>query len=90
MIVKHGKYKVDVSRKDCIKRDCFWLGFNKGTFSQGRGYTSYYEKPIPVCWERHMRGCPINSVCPICRSAGVDSVGSECRSPICDGITIER
>jgi hypothetical protein len=35
-----------------------WPGEDKGTFSQGQGYTSYHKVPIPVCMTRHMHGCP--------------------------------
>lgn len=89
MIVKIGKHKVDVAYRDCGKRECFWLGFDKGTYVQGRGYTSYYPKPKPVCWRRHMHGCPINSVCPVCRLCSVDAPGSPCKCNNCDGITVE-
>ena len=33
-------------------------GENKGTFAVGRGYTSYFEVPIPMCMTRHLHGCP--------------------------------
>jgi hypothetical protein len=55
--IKVDGYDVDVVDDDCAFRDCFVLGFDKGTFSQGHGYTSYY-KPRPVCWRRHLDGCP--------------------------------
>ena len=42
----------------CPKRQCFHLGEDKGTYSQGRGYTSYHEKPIPCCMTRLIHGCP--------------------------------
>ena len=31
---------------------------DKGSFTQGRGYTSYYKHPQLVCWHRHINGCP--------------------------------
>jgi hypothetical protein len=35
-------------------------GEDKGTFVQGRGYTSYHKVPKPVCMTRHLHGCPID------------------------------
>ena len=35
-----------------------WPGENKGDYTVGRGYTRYFDKPIPVCMERHQNGCP--------------------------------
>jgi hypothetical protein len=32
--------------------------YDKGSFVPGRGYTRYYEKPLLVCGERHLNGCP--------------------------------
>lgn len=96
MLVMIGKQKVDVLEPACAKRDCFALGFNKGSFTPGRGYTSYHKdskgKRVekPVCSTRHHRGCPSNSVCPKCRLATVEVVGAPCRGPGCDGMTVER
>ena len=42
----------------CRYRTCFHPGENKGTFSAGRGYTSYHAKPILVCVYRMNHGCP--------------------------------
>lgn len=39
-------------------RPCYRAGENKGTFSPGRGYTSYFKKPIKVCGTRFYHGCP--------------------------------
>lgn len=39
-------------------KSCFCPGENKGTFSQGRGYTSYYKNPKKVCGTRMFHGCP--------------------------------
>ena len=59
--IQHSGYAVDVFDKDCGSRSCFGLGFDKGTFVQGRGYTSYHAKPRPVCMTRHLNGCPHRS-----------------------------
>lgn len=96
MIVRIQGRKVDVARRDCASRPCFSLGFDKGSFSQGRGYTSYHtdargrrvEKP--VCMTRHLRGCPVNSVCATCRTASVLAPGERCESWGCEGELIER
>lgn len=96
MLVKIGKHRVNVAYRDCGTMPCFSLGFDKGTYSQGRGYTSYHtdakgrrvEKP--VCMTRHLRGCPSNSVCsaPGCRCSSVRAPGSPCDQWRCDGITV--
>jgi DNA-directed RNA polymerase subunit RPC12/RpoP len=50
---------VDVVDGDCAFRPCFVLGFDKGPFTPGVGYTSYYPGGArAVCWNRHMNGCP--------------------------------
>ena len=97
MIVKIGGRAVDVAGKDCEQRLCFSLGFDRGSFSQGRGYTSYHKKPRPVCMTRHLHGCPSNSVCPVCRISSVDVPGSKCGgidwsrgNSRCPGVTVCR
>lgn len=83
-LVKIGAHRVDVCDSACGARPCYSLFFDKGSFSQGRGYTSYHTdakgKRVerPVCGTRHLRGCPTNSVCPVCRRATVDPTGSRC------------
>ena len=52
------KADVDVCDKDCPSRKCFSLGQNKGPYTPGKGYTSYYDKPKWVCMTRHLYGCP--------------------------------
>lgn len=42
----------------CLYRPCYVVGEDKGTFSPGRGYTSYHAEPRPVCITRHCHGCP--------------------------------
>ena len=42
----------------CWARSCMQPGENKGTYAQGRGYTSYYDVPKPVCSRNHLHGCP--------------------------------
>ena len=66
MIIKIGKHHVDVLDAKCKDRYCYELWFDKGVYAQGRGYTNYYKKPLPVCWTRHINGCPAHSVCPEC------------------------
>lgn len=72
---------VDVCRKDCGERDCFYLFQHKGTFAQGRGYTSYYKTPKWVCGRRHLHGCPNGPVCPECRTMALpgDTVCPRCK-----------
>jgi hypothetical protein len=69
---------VDVLDRKCGERNCFALGFDKGTYAPGRGYTSYHNKQRPVCWTRHLDGCPSRSICPSCRTLSVDPPGSAC------------
>jgi hypothetical protein len=64
---------IDVVDRRCFKRSCYALGFDKGTFVQGRGYTSYYDKPRKVCQTRHLHGCPIVAVCRHCRACLVEN-----------------
>lgn len=42
----------------CRHRDCYQPGQDKGSYSPGRGYTSYHAKPLPVCMTRLCHGCP--------------------------------
>ena len=64
MNVKINGKNVDVCHKDCPKQECFHLGQDKGTFVQGRGYTSYHKTPLWVCMTRHLHGCPEGWLCP--------------------------
>lgn len=50
--------EADVLAEDCVGRPCLWVGEDKGSYTPGRGYTSYHKKPRLVCWTRHQRGCP--------------------------------
>ena len=96
MLVKIGKRKVDVLEPACATRECFVLGFDKGTFVQGRGYTSYHRDAKgrtvekPVCGTRQYQGCPSNSVCSICRLASVEAPGGKCSKRDCGGALVER
>lgn len=90
MLVRIGKIHVDVADAKCPKRDCYSLGFDKGSFTPGRGYTRYHEKEKPVCGHRLYHGCPTNSVCPVCRGASVEPPGTPCDRPKCEGIRIPR
>lgn len=49
---------VDALEPDCAFRPCLQVGEDKGSYVQGRGYTSYYKNPKLVCMRRHLRGCP--------------------------------
>jgi len=49
---------VQVLDEDCPFRACFRLGFDKGSFTPGVGYTSYHSEERPVCFTRHLNGCP--------------------------------
>ena len=42
----------------CPYRKCYAPGFDKGSFTPGRGYTSYHKVPQPCCMTRLTRGCP--------------------------------
>lgn len=96
MIVKIGRRRVDVSRPDCGSRECFQLGFDKGTYTPGRGYTSYHRDgrgrrvEKPVCMTRHLHGCPSNSVCEECRTVSVLKPGGACERHGCPGVLVER
>jgi len=76
--VRVEKMLVDVADEECHMRPCFQLGFDKGYFTKGRGYTSYHKKPIPVCMTRHLHGCPENSRCPQCNTVSRLSPGAKC------------
>lgn len=85
------KRQVDVSRRDCGKRPCFFLGFDRGSYTPGLGYSYYADrKEYAVCWTRHLNGCPMNSICPKCRLLSVEEPGSRCEHVGCDGLTVAR
>jgi hypothetical protein len=42
----------------CEFRECCAPGEDKGTFSQGRGYTGYHGKARSCCLTNHLHGCP--------------------------------
>lgn len=42
----------------CLYRDCYCVGEDKGSYSPGRGYTSYHAEPLPICMARMCHGCP--------------------------------
>jgi len=67
--IKVGKLLVDVADLRCsLSLECFTLGYDKGSFVKGRGYTNYHPKEIPVCMTRHTQGCPSVGVCEVCRT----------------------
>lgn len=79
MKVKIGKFMVDVVDRDCPQRECYMLGFDKGSFTPGVGYTSYHKDgDRPVCMTRHLHGCPQNSVCSVCRTVSREQPGERC------------
>ena len=97
MIIRIQGRKIDVARSDCSERPCFQFGFDKGSYSQGRGYTDYHTDSKgrrvarPVCMTRHLRGCPVNSVCATCRTCSVLPPGGACESWGCaGGVLVER
>lgn len=96
MLVRIASRRVDVARSDCGMRPCFQLGFDKGSYTPGRGYTSYHRDARgrrvekPVCMTRHLHGCPSNSVCPACRTLSVMSPGERCDRPSCGGVLVPR
>jgi len=99
MKVKVDGILVDVRNSECPKRPCFELGFDKGSFSPGRGYTSYHRDKkgkyveYPVCFTRHLHGCPVNSSCPKCHSASTRQPGEPCDGTWekdCPGILVGR
>lgn len=96
MKVKYNGTKVDVLDAACLKRACFELFFDKGTYSPGRGYTKYYTDSRgryvahAVCGRRHLSGCPVNSICPVCRIESVIAAGAKCPRPECTGVMEDR
>jgi len=88
MLVKIGKHRVDVADSKCGSRPCYQFGFDKGTYAQGRGYTSYYDKPKPVCMARMLHGCPSNSVCDKCRRSSVEQPGGPCPERAVEGARV--
>jgi len=48
----------DVLDEKCCARPCLNIGEDKGTYVQGRGYTSYHKNPKLCCMTRELRGCP--------------------------------
>lgn len=48
----------DVLDDKCCARSCLHIGEDKGTFVQGRGYTSYHKNPWLTCFTRKLHGCP--------------------------------
>lgn len=57
---KNIKEWVDVSDKECPKRECYWPRPDPGVFSQGVGYRTRNQgrKPDWLCGNREIRGCP--------------------------------
>ena len=55
---KHLKKMVDVSDKDCPKRECYWPRLDPGSFTQGVGYR--HRSDDWLCGNREIHGCPTN------------------------------
>ncbi len=49
---------VQLLHAECEFRSCLRVGEDKGSFTQGVGYTSYYKNPELVCMHNHLHGCP--------------------------------
>ncbi len=88
MKVRIGNQNVDVVDQKCRDRSCLQVGMDHGPYTPGRGYTAGSSyKSRPVCLRRHLHGCPVNSVCPACRTCSVEPPGSRCTWGECRGIT---
>ncbi len=57
-ITVDGTRDVHVVDAECGQRPCFWLFFDKGSFTPGVGYTRYYDKARACCGTNHLHGCP--------------------------------
>lgn len=78
MIKRIGSHQVDVASAGCgPDLPCYALGFDKGTFVQGRGYTRYHAKERPVCGTRHLHGCPRAVLCRDCQHIGNPAAEAE-------------
>jgi len=57
---KNLKQTVDVSDKECLKRECYWPRPDPGVFTQGVGYRTRYPgmKTEWLCGNREIHGCP--------------------------------
>jgi hypothetical protein len=94
--VKIDGLVVEVKDGACAKRPCFSLGFDKGSFTPGVGYTSYHRDAKgrtvehAVCGTRYYGGCPSLSVCPVCDLCSVDPPGTRCEHWQCPGVTVSR
>lgn len=86
---KKSKLKIDVLDRQCFDRSCFRLGFDRGTFVQGRGYVSYHTEKRAVCMTRFLHGCPCSTICPQCRTLHVEGL-KECERCHVILITHER
>ena len=84
MIVLHQRKRVDVAERNCPSLKCFWLGEDKGTYTPGRGYTSYHAKPRLVCMTRHCHGCPVVGVCAACRTCIAPYADGKCVNSSCE------
>ena len=77
-ITKVGTNKVDVISTLCPSLPCYHAAQDKGTFTPGRGYTSYHKKPQWVCMTRHAHGCPVTHRCLPCNSVIAPGYGGVC------------
>ena len=89
MKIGTGRDSIDVLRADCADRPCFVVGFDQGNYVKGRGYTHYrLGGALAVCRTRYMEGCPINSICPVCRTLSVLMPGEVCEVASCAGAVL--
>jgi len=70
---------IDVLDRECFARQCYRLGFDKGSFTPGVGYTSYRTQERRVCMTRHLDGCPSVAVCER------EWKGEPCRTRLVEG-----
>jgi len=51
---------VEVSSRDCPLFECYWGRPDPGCFVQGQGYRTRNpgKKPVWLCGNREIRGCP--------------------------------
>jgi len=93
MEIKVDGRKVSVASSRCKDCSCLSPMPDKGPFTQGLGYTSYYKKPKWVCRTRHLHGCPLTRTCPHCNTGAVPSSDPDrcewCKAPWTDPPEVE-
>ena len=75
MKIRDKQYKVlvDVSDKECPKRECYWARIDPGVYTQGVGYRTRNpgHKLEWFCGNREIHGCPLK----YCHITKVESKG---------------